>query len=78
MSRSPEEKPDELAGGNRQDNRYRSRTLWMIVFFTILATALTYTDKIEGAGWVTVILALFAGWQGRRYADNRLHANGGK
>jgi hypothetical protein len=50
----------------------------MVNTYVLLATGLTYFDKIEGAGWITVILGLFAGWQIRRAADNRLAANGGK
>jgi len=46
------------------------------MFFTLLATALCGFDKIEGVGWITTILGLFAGWQGRRYGDNKLAANG--
>jgi len=58
------------------DQRYRSRTFWMVLIFTVLATALCVLGRIEGPGWITVILGLFAGWQGRRYADNKLAANG--
>lgn len=65
----------EINGGYK---RYRSRTFWMVNTYVLLATGLTYFDKIEGAGWITVILGLFAGWQIRRAADNRLAANGGK
>jgi len=65
------------SNGGRAENRYRSRTLWLVVGLSITATALLGFDKVEAGHWVTVVLALFAGWQARRYGDNRLSAGNG-
>ena len=59
-------------------SRYRSRTLWMVIGFTILTGFFCWFDKIEGVGWLTFLGVLFSGWQIRRFKDNELHANGGK
>lgn len=54
------------------ENRYRSRTLWIVIGLSLIATLLVCIDKIDGPGWTTTVLALFAGWQVRRYGDNKL------
>lgn len=59
------------------ENKYRSRTLWILIGLSLIATALVWTGKIDGPGWTTTVLALFAGWQVRRYGDNKLR-NGGR
>jgi len=58
-------------------DRYLSRTYWLTWGLVGLATWLTYSDRITGQGWITVALGLFAGWQARRYGDNKIAANGG-
>jgi hypothetical protein len=62
---------------DQAESKYRSRTLWLVVGLSIIATALTWTGKIDGAGWITTVLGLFTGWQVRRYGDNKLR-NGGE
>jgi hypothetical protein len=61
-----------------EESRGRSRTLWMVIGGTVIATVLLWYTKIEGGQWVNIVTVLFAGWQARRYGDNRLKANGGK
>jgi hypothetical protein len=50
----------------------------MVNIYIVIATALCWYGLIEGAGWITVVGMLFAGWQARRYADNKLVVNGRK
>jgi hypothetical protein len=59
------------------ENRYRSRTYWLVWGCVILGTALTYSEKLEGTGWTTLVLGLVAAWQLRRGWDNKLAADGG-
>lgn len=53
-------------------SRYRSRTLWLVIGLCFVATGLVIFGRIDGLGWTTTILGLFAGWQARRYGDNKL------
>lgn len=61
----------------REFDRYRSRTFWMIVGWTIVTGAFCWFDKIDGTGWLTFLGVLFAGWQIRRFKDNELHVGNG-
>ena len=54
--------------------RYLSRTYWLVWGLVGIATWLTYAGNIDGQGWITIALGLFAGWQTRRWADNKLAA----
>lgn len=63
--------------GTVDENRYRSRTYWLVWGCVILGTTLTYSSKLEGTGWVTLVLGLVAAWQLRRYGDNKLMAKNG-
>jgi len=56
------------------DQRYRSRTYWLMWGALLISTALTFTSHLDGSGWVTSMTVLVGAWQARRYADNRLHA----
>lgn len=56
----------------KSESRYRSRTLWLVIGLCLVATGLVLSGRIDGDGWTTTILGLFAGWQARRYGDNKL------
>lgn len=58
-------------------SRYRSRTYWLCWGIVLLAAALTWTGKMDGAGFGTVAIATLTAWQLRRYGDNKLHAENG-
>jgi len=68
----------ETSGENGQKERrvYSSRTWGTMLGVIAIATWLRYEDLIEGPGWITVVLALFAGWQSRRYAEDKLQIGG--
>ena len=57
--------------------RYFSRTYWLCWGIVILATTLTFTDNLDGAGWVTAIGITLGAWQARRAWDNKLLAENG-
>ena len=63
--------------GTRDENRYKSRTYWLCWGIVLLAAALTWTGKMDGAGFGTVAIATLGAWQLRRYGDNKLLAENG-
>ena len=58
--------------GETEQRVYSSRTWGTMLLLIAIATWLRYENLIEGPGWITVVLALFAGWQSRRYAEDKL------
>jgi hypothetical protein len=65
-----------MSNGNGQ-KRYRSRTYWLCWGIVVLSAALTWTGKLDGAGWVTAALGTVGAWQARRAYDNKLLAENG-
>ncbi len=56
-----------------EERRVYSSRSWMFVVGTeLLATVLCWFGHIDGAGWITVTGILWAGWQGRSYATDKL------
>jgi len=60
----------ETPGKNGQ--KRQNRTWKTMILVILLSSILVWFHRIDGVGWATVVLAMFAGWQGRGYAERKL------
>jgi len=56
----------------KPEQKRQNRTWKTMLFIITLATILVWFHRIDGVGWGTIVLAVFAGWQGRGYAEKAL------
>ena len=58
----------------KQASNWMSRTFWMFILVIVLGTILNAVGNLDGAGWVTVVIATMAAWQGRKAYDFKMVA----